>query len=369
MNSLSPYVDRILALGSARTHPAGTAIGIQRGDRRDVDWGGWAALPTDARPGVPLWREALFDLASVTKLAVTTTLSMQLVASGELSLEAPVASYLPSFPHQQITTQQLLTHTAGLEAWWPLYCVPGDPIEAICELPLADEPGLWFNYSDLGVLLAGAVVSSVIGLPLDKAFAQRVAEPLGLTARFGPLDPSLAAASADSDGYEYAMLATSEPHPVPFEPSDFDGWRTGVVRGEVSDGNAAHAFGGVAAHAGLFASIDDLLTLGSALQGGFVPRSVLDRFAQPLEANPAQAVGFRRGVLPDGAVVLEHPGFTGTYVGFALDEPLVVAASATRLHGTVGPVPAIMPTALPVTIATADVASIAWEAATSVSAD
>lgn len=364
MNSLAPYVDRILALGTQRTHPAGTAIGFQRGDRREVGWGGYALSPREGESGVPMWREALFDLASVTKLAVTTTLSMQLVASGELALEAPVATFLPQFPHPQITVEQLLTHTAGLEAWWPLYCTPGEPIAAICQLPLADDPGTRFNYSDLGVLLAGAVVSSVSGQPLDVAFAERVAAPLGLTARYGPVDPALAAASADSDGYECAMLATSLPHPVPFGPSDFGGWRTGVVRGEVSDGNAAHAFGGVAAHAGLFASIDDLLTLGSALREGFVPRSVLQRFAGPSAANPAQAVGFRRRTLPGGGVVLEHPGFTGTYLGFALDEPMVVAAAATRLHGTVGPIPRDVPAGLPVTVATADVVQLAWQAAT-----
>lgn len=364
MSSLAPYVDRILALGTDRTHPAGTAIGIDRADRRVVGWGGWALVPTEGQPGIPMWREALFDLASVTKLAVTTTLSMQLVGSGELSLEESVASYVPRFPHPQITVEQLLTHTAGLEAWWPLYCVPGDPIAAICALPLADEPGARFNYSDLGVLLAGAVVSSVIGQPLDVAFVERVAGPLGLTARYGPLDPGTAAASADSDGYEYAMLATGIPHPVPLGPSDFDGWRTGVVRGEVSDGNAAHAFGAVAAHAGLFASIDDLLTLGSALRSGFVPPPVLERFAAPSAVNPSQAVGFRRRILPGGTLVLEHPGFTGTYLGFALDEPLVVAAAATRLHGTVGPLAVgSLPSALPATIATADVVEIAWEAA------
>lgn len=364
MNSLAPYVDRILALGRQGTHPAGTAIGIQRGDRREVGWGGYALLPGEGETGVPMWREALFDLASVTKLAVTTTLSMQLVASGELALEGPVASYLPQFPHPQITVAQLLTHTAGLEAWWPLYCTPREPIEAICDLPLADDPGTGFNYSDLGVLLAGAVVSALVGQPLDVAFAERVAAPLGLTARYGPLDPALAAASADSDGYEYAMLATGQPHPVPFGPGDFHGWRTGVVRGEMSDGNAAHAFGGVAAHAGLFASIDDLLTLGSALRSGFVPRSVLERFAEPSAVNSAQAVGFRRSIRPGGGVVLEHPGFTGTYLGFALDEPLVVAAAATRLHGTVGPLTSgTYPSALPDTIATSDVVHIAWEAA------
>lgn len=308
-----------------------------------------------------MWRAALVDLASVTKLAVTTTLAMQLVAEGVLALEEPVAAYVPQFVRGDVTLEDLLTHTAGLQPWWPLYCAAGDPIDICCDVAPATERGRQFCYSDLGVLLAGAMVSAAAGEPLDVAFADRVAGPLGLSARFGPLDPSLAAAGADSDGYEYAMLATGRPHPVPFGPQDFAGWRAGLVRGEVSDGNAAHAFGGVAAHAGLFASVDDLLTLGSALRNGtLVPRAVLERFARPSPLHPAQAVGFRRRQLPDGTTVLEHPGFTGSYLGFVLERPLVVAAAATRLHGTVGGLPHVLPQDLPATIATSEVVEVAW---------
>ena len=71
-----------------------------------------------------MWRAALVDLASVTKLAVTTTLAMQLVAEGVLALEEPVAAYVPQFVRGDVTLEDLLTHTAGLQPWWPLYCAP-----------------------------------------------------------------------------------------------------------------------------------------------------------------------------------------------------------------------------------------------------
>jgi CubicO group peptidase (beta-lactamase class C family) len=169
-----------------------------------------------------------------------------------------------------------------------------------------------------------------------------------------------AAASADSDAYEFGMIATGRPYPVPFTTGDFAGWRNYPLRGEVNDGNAAHALGGVAGHAGLFATVGDLLRLGAAVRGGdFIPAPVLARFAAPAAVHPEQAVGFRRATLhsperiqvspppaPSSAgagqprTVLYHGGFTGTYFAFALEDDLVVAGGAMRLHGTVGPIAA-----------------------------
>ncbi|HEY6786226.1 MAG TPA: hypothetical protein VI365_02835, partial [Trebonia sp.] len=171
-----------------------------------------------------------------------------------------------------------------------------------------------------------------------------VAEPLGLAARYGPVPAARAAASADSDAYELGMVATGRPYPVPFTAGQFPGWRNRPLRGEVHDGNAAHALGGVAGHAGLFATVDDLLLLGAAVRGGdFIPAPVLARFAAPVPVHPEQAVGFRRGRAQAGGIVLTllyHGGFTGTYFAFGLEDELVVAGGAMRLYGTLGPIPA-----------------------------
>ena len=182
----------------------------------------------------------------------------------------------------------------------------------------------------------------VTGLGLADAFRRLVAEPLALAARYGPVPAGQAAASADSDAYEFAMVATGRPYPVPFTAGQFAGWRNRPLRGEVNDGNAAHALGGVAGHAGLFATVGDLLRLGAALRGGdFIPAPVLARFAAPVPSHPEQAVGFRRGRAQAGDAVLTvlyHSGFTGTYFAFGLEGELVVAGGAMRLYGTVGPI-------------------------------
>jgi CubicO group peptidase (beta-lactamase class C family) len=348
-------VERLLALGRAGTHPASAIAGVRTATGTTVAAGGWAQLPSHGAPGQPMTTQMLLDLASVTKVAATTTLIMRLVADGQLTLQAPAHRFLPSFTgagKDDITVEHLLTHTAGLPPWWPLYfeaqyCEAGDrdaALERAQSLPLSSGPGMAWCYSDLGLILAGAIVERVTALRLTDAFRQMVAEPLGLRARYGPVPAPAAAASADSDAYEFAMVATGRPYPVPFTTGQFSGWRNRPLRGEVNDGNAAHALGGVAGHAGLFATVGDLLSLGAAVRGGdFIPPPVLARFAAPTAIHPEQAVGFRRRRAPVGGTVrtlLYHSGFTGTYFAIGLEDELVVAGGAMRLYGTVGPIPA-----------------------------
>jgi CubicO group peptidase (beta-lactamase class C family) len=343
-------IGRLLALGPAAGHPASAAAGVRTAAGTTVAAGGWARLPADGLPGEPMTRQTLLDLASVTKVAATTTLIMRLVADGQLRLEMPAHRFLPSFTgagKDTITVEHLLTHTAGLPPWWPLYCEARGrdaALERAQTLPLASRPGSAWSYSDLGLILAGRIVECVTTLGLADAFRRMVAEPLGLAARYGPVPAAQAAASADSDAYEFAMIATGRPYPVPFTAGKFPGWRNRPLRGEVNDGNAAHALGGVAGHAGLFATVADLLRLGAALRGGdFVPSGVLARFAAPAPANPGQAVGFRLATAEAGGAVLTllyHGGFTGTYFAFGLEDELVVAGGAMRLYGTLGAIPA-----------------------------
>jgi CubicO group peptidase (beta-lactamase class C family) len=315
-----------------------------------------------------MWPDHLLDLASVTKLAATTAVTMRMVASGELRLEDPVHRHLSGFARdgkEEATVEQLLTHTAGLQPWWPLYTATGSRDEAIRivqDLPLAYRPGTGWTYSDLGMILLGAVIEQITTLRLDRAYEQLVATPLGLSARFGPVAPDLAATSADSDGYEYAMLATDEPHPVGVPPTRFAGWRDHPLRGEVDDGNAAHALDGVAGHAGLFATVDDLLRYGAALcEGSFVPREVLDRFATPHPEHPEQTLGCFLGRAGEVSY-LQHPGFTGTYLAIVPDTGVVVAGGATRLHGPLGPLDPTT-TQLPDVVPGGDIISVLLEAA------
>jgi serine-type D-Ala-D-Ala carboxypeptidase len=348
----------LTALGREGTHPAGAVVGVLVGGVESVAAAGIAVAGPDEGTPRPMTVGTRFDLASVTKLASTTALAMRLVADGTLDLDEPVAARLPAFAgvapgattaargaaREAVTVRRLLEHTSGLPPWLPLYCRTTDRDEALAlaaATPLVSEPGSTWAYSDLGMIVLGAVLEQATGRRQDVAFAQRVAAPLGLSRTgYGPVPVEEAAASADSDVIEHQMVDTGDPYPTDAVVADFGGWRPSTVVGEVSDGNAAHALGGVAGHAGLFATVPELLVLGRSLvDPDVMPEAVVREFTTPQQTAPDQGLGLRlvtTTVAGQRVRFAVHPGFTGTWLAVALDRDLVVAAAATRLHTTTG---------------------------------
>jgi CubicO group peptidase (beta-lactamase class C family) len=291
-----------------------------------------------------------FDLASVSKV-VTTLAVMRLRAAGALDPDTPVRALLPAFhggAKDRVTVRDLLLHRAGLWEWWPLYAeaddgpaVLGDPAAAVARaaaLPPRYAPGSGRHYSDLGFQLLGAIVAAVHGTDLRTAVAELVTGPLRFPGvEYGPLDASAdVAVTSRGDAWERRMIATGEPYPVPVRggfPS-----RTHWLRGEVNDGNAHHAFGGAAGHAGIFATAADTVRLGAVLFGDHAawPAPVVAEFTTP-GPDPEQALGWRRWEV-DGVEVLGHPGFTGTEVAVAPSRGVAWALLTNRLHPTSTPV-------------------------------
>jgi CubicO group peptidase (beta-lactamase class C family) len=212
------------------------------------------------------------------------------------------------------TVRDLLEHRSGLREWWPTYIAdaPTEPLYPV---------GAERHYSDLGFMLLARIVTDVTGKPFDEAVAELVIEPLGLAdAHFRPAGRGLdrpVVATTHGDWIEREMVATGEPYPVGLDPDAFAGWRPYTVVGEACDGNAWHRFRGVAGHAGLFASADDLVTFGRALlssMDGHGPwtRTTVTAFFEP-SPDAEQAVGFR---LWPSYGAIGHTGFTGC--GFAI---------------------------------------------------
>jgi CubicO group peptidase (beta-lactamase class C family) len=343
---LAAVADALLNLGGPGTHPAGAMVGVLAGAEVSVASSGYAVLAGPGGLARPMTADTRIDLASVTKVASTTALVMRLVADGALDLEGPVTAYLPEVGgnHSHVRVRHLLEHTSGLPAWWPLYCRTTDRDAALllaATAPLVHAPGTSWVYSDLGMITLGAVVERVTGRRQDEAFDQLMARPLGLRRTgYGPVPADESAASGDSDVVEHRMVADGDPYPVDARVDDFDGWRTQPVVGVVNDGNAAHALGGIAGHAGLFATVPELLRLGRALADpAVVPTGVLAEFTRPLAVAPDRALGFRLASLTvagESVPLAVHGGFTGTFLAVALDRELIVAVAATRLHGTTG---------------------------------
>jgi CubicO group peptidase (beta-lactamase class C family) len=328
------------AILDAPSAPLGVAVGVSRAGRREV-----AALGHTTSAGAPVTRETAFDIASVSKVAATTSALHRLASEGTIGFDAPVASVLASSPCAPGTTiRDLLQHRAGLWEWQPLYLAMGDAFATIDALPLRYPAGAGRHYSDLGFMLLGRIVESVAGAPLDRAVDELVAQPLGLTGtgyRPGIGAPGVAASSR-GDATERRMVATGEPYPVVLHDVDADefAWREHELVGEANDGNCFHAFDGVAGHAGLFSTVDDLLTLGESLASAdadaspelWSPAVTAEVFADGPEAG--QALGWRsRPIEFDGRTerLLWHPGFTGCALGFIPGVGVAVVMLANRL--------------------------------------
>lgn len=234
------------------------AVGLMGHDGRVVarDASGWALRYADATRELPhdRWEpmrsDTLFDLASMSKL-FTSIAVVQLVEEGRVSLESPVAAYLPGFAANgkgSVTVRQLLTHTSGFTSWLPLWSTWPDKasrIKAVMDQPLTNTPGSTYLYSDLNLITLGVMVEKLRGAPLDTVVRDRITVPLGMKdTGYNPTDEARTAAT------EYQ---TAPPR--------------GMVRGEVHDENA-WSLGGVAGHAGVFSTVDDLAVLSQALLNG-----------------------------------------------------------------------------------------------------
>jgi CubicO group peptidase (beta-lactamase class C family) len=276
----------------------------------------------------PMDTATIFDLASVTKVMATTYAIMLLVDRGVMDIDAPAHRYLTELrgTHlDRITVRHLLTHSAGLAQWQPLYYHAATPQQAydfIRTLPLEWGAGEDRHYSDLGFMLLGYMVERVSGRSLDAFVHEELYVPLGLRATaFLPKQRGLTGFAATSHGnpYERRMVHDSAfGYDYDGDPHAWSGWREYTLEGEVNDGNAWHAHGGVAGHAGLFSTGRELATLLNVLLKGGVHegRRILaadviadfmrkDRFGHGLGWQiPANA--------PEGSFA--HNGFTGTYV-------------------------------------------------------
>ena len=279
----------------------------------------------------------LFDIASLTKAVGTTTSIMLLADRGLINVDDPVSKYVPAFgtpDKAAITIRHLLTHTAGLYEWYPLYYRARNQQETfklIGELPLAFPVGAQRKYSDLGFTILGEVVQIVSGQPLDSFMEQNIFIPLGMkNTTYNPLKKNNnypIAATSFGNPYEKRMVYDPS---LGFQfkeitPAQWDGWRSYILRGEVNDGNAWYANGGVSGAAGLFSPVDDLQQLVDMLMNKgrvgdkqFISEKTIDTFLTKDKFNNALGWmmdpvvnAFMRNA-PEGA--FGHTGFTGTSI-------------------------------------------------------
>ena len=278
----------------------------------------------------------LFDLASLTKVVATTAMAMILYERGLLDLEAPVAAIVPEFAGQlgnrfaegdprrrEVTLRMLLVHSSGLPAYEKLFLHAHTRealLQAAFTTPLAADPGARAEYSDIGFILLGIALERLADEALD-AFCQReIFGPLGMAhTTFNP-----APALKDS---------------IP-PTADDRSFRQRIVQGEVQDENAS-VLGGVAGHAGLFSTAEDLAIFAHAMLNGGYPilrPETVELFSRR-EAAPdgtSRALGWDTPAAPSqsgkyfSSRSFGHLGYTGTSLWIDPERQLSITLLTNR---------------------------------------
>jgi beta-glucosidase-like glycosyl hydrolase/CubicO group peptidase (beta-lactamase class C family) len=287
----------------------------------------------------PVTRETLYDLASLTKVVVTTTLAMMLYERGRLDLDAPVTSYVPEFKggeKDRVTVRDLLAHSGGLLWWTDLYKrFEGKPpaesrdgyLRTIYSMPLDYSPRAKMVYSDLGILLLGEILERVTGKDLKSMAREEIFEPLDMDDTMFQPDASVLSRIA---------------------PTELDPWRGRVVRGEVHDENA-FGLGGVAPHAGLFSTARSLAQFAQMMINGGAgngrrllnPETIaLFTTRANLVPGSSRALGWDTPSESSSAgrffsvSSYGHTGFTGTSLWIDPERELFVILLTNRVHPT-----------------------------------
>lgn len=291
---------------------------------------------------LPMEKDTIFDLASLTKPLATTLAVMKLVDDTLLDLDVPISSLIQPFPWKdkaEITPRFLLNHSSGLADWKPLYLklikLPSEERKStarrlIMEGPLSSKPQSVSLYSDLGFILLEWIIEIASGQDFSLFLDAALCRPLGLHTLY--LDTIDRGPAYARDSY-----AATEDCP----------WRKEILQGHVHDENA-YALGGHSGHAGLFGTAFDVFTLTNMLLSAYhgdctapingeTARKFLSR--QELVPNSTWALGWdtpsERGSSSGNyfsASSVGHTGFTGTSVWIDLERGVTVIFLTNRVH-------------------------------------
>ena len=257
-----------------------------------------------------------YDLASVTKAFVTSTLLVQMVEKGEINLDESITKWFPN-ADERVTIRHLITHTSGL--WGYIEnrneLAPDALIEALSTLPVTETFHYTVKYTDTGFVLAGIILEKEFGKPIADLFDERIARLLNLTATYGPL-PSKSCV-----------------------PTAFEERRGRLLQGEVHDPKAS-ILQRRCGSAGLFATLDDCITLvqlylhdGKWREFEYCSAEMMQSLL--MDWTPTRQAGRSLGWDMDQVgeqIWLRHTGFTGTTVLMNLTTKQAMILLTNRIY-------------------------------------
>lgn len=319
-------IDRVVSHGIKAGGFPGAAVVVGRKGaavwRKGFGRLDWATTSPRVSPS-----ETIYDLASLTKVVGTTTAVMILYDEGLIGLDDPVSKYLPEFSgglKDSVTIRLLLEHRSGLPPDRPLWRLASSPADArriVLSTSLDYRPGARYVYSDLGAMTLAFIVEHVTGQPLDGFLHDRVYAPLGMSHTF--FRP------ADSLRDRVAPTEVTPPRGYP-------------IQGEVHDENA-YALGGVAGHAGLFSTAQDLAVFAQMMLNGgeydgirIVADSTVRLFTTRAAGSRALGWAMADGQWGSGRFLSDqaygHVGYTGTSLWIDPAREMFVILLTNRVH-------------------------------------
>ncbi len=233
--------------------------------------------PTSPEVSTEVNTTSIFDLASLTKVVAATAMAMILYERGLLDLEVPVNAIVPEFAgdnaiRREVTLRMLLAHSSGLPAYEKLFLrtkTRDAILQAAFTTPLAAAPGSRVEYSDIGFIILGIVLERLADESLDIFCQREIFGPLGMThTTFNPTQ---------------ALKDCIPP------TADDRTFRHRIIQGEVQDENAS-VLGGIAGHAGLFSTAEDLAIFAHAMLNG----------GRPILRSSTIELFSRRELVPEG---------------------------------------------------------------------
>lgn len=353
------------------------------GERKLPDEPGLDGMPA---PAEPMTVDTVFDIASLSKIIVTTTAVLQLYEQGKVDLDEPIQTYLPEFntgndPRRaQVTLRMLLTHSSGIGGdlsrqgpWGLVTADRADGIHRAFTAPLEFTPGETFHYSDIGFIVLGTLVEQITGEPLDLYAHNNIFAPMGMAdTRYLP--------SSKACG-PYRILGnaiTYDPDAAQSQPCPPDTWSTDILtrvaptardedtpgvnpdigrllRGTVHD-PTARRMGGISGSAGVFSTVADLGKYSQGLLDRLAGRPStfpLKQSTLELMTTPQQPATVGQGVrglgwdidtyqsTPRGAIFpvggFGHTGFTGVTMWLDPGSDTYVIVLANVIHQRGGP--------------------------------
>ena len=302
-------------------------------------YGGYKSIIPEKRR---MCHDTVFDLASITKPLVTAAVIAKLFEMNMLDSEAVIKTYLPelkSTDKGKIKIIDLLTHSSGLMAWYPLFIRAHSPEESarfICAMPLHNAPGTKVEYSCMGYILLASIVKRVTGKSIIELYKEMILKKLQLkSVFFHSCEEKIKQAAATECGSEYEKKLASNMNLT------FDKWRNYVMQGEVHDSNC-YFLGGATGNSGMFCDVYDVYESARIFLEGtelfsqkslalfYENRTSFD--AEHRTAGWQLATSNNCGGRSLSPRAIGHSGFTGTSLWIEPEEKNIYILLTNRIH-------------------------------------